>query len=43
MTLETGGRAIATTVDVSSLNKGVYIIRIKNDQNVTLTTRFVKD
>jgi hypothetical protein len=43
MTFQTNGYALATTVDVSSLNKGVYIIRAKTEEGKTLTTRFVKD
>jgi uncharacterized delta-60 repeat protein len=38
-----GGSSIATTLDVSSLQKGVYFISIKTTNNGTITKRFIKN
>jgi uncharacterized delta-60 repeat protein len=43
MTIETNGNSMATSIDLGSLGKGVYTIRARADNNVSITTRFIKN
>jgi hypothetical protein len=43
MTFETRGNSLSTAVDVSTLTKGVYMVRVKSDNSISLVTKFLKN
>lgn len=41
--VETNGNPLATSIDVGLLGKGVYMIRARSDNNVSVISRFIKN